>query len=140
MIEKRESDPEKSKTQDLSASNGNKPDTAEILRRQGPEFEPPKEDITEKQQNIGQGTGQTTVDPSTDPASKTRDEEAQLKKDAELAQEIARLEQEEKALQDQKLPELEKQLQQMRQNTDQEAQQSNSDADQDEDYIYGMSQ
>lgn len=138
MVEKQESDDEQSETKDHSTSKNNpKPDTAEILRRQGPEFEPPKEDIAEKQRFAGQGTGQTTVGPSTDPASKTSDEEAQQKKEAELAQKIEKLEQEEKDLKSQKDSEFREKLQQIK---EQEAQQSNSETEQNEDYYQGLGQ
>lgn len=138
MVEKHESDDKESKTQDLSTSKNNpKPDTTEILRRQGREFEPPKEDIAEKQRFAGQGTGQTKVGLSTGPASKTSDEEAQQKKDAELAQKIEKLEQEEKDLKSEKLSEFREQLQQIK---DQEAQQSNSETEQNEDYYKGLGQ
>lgn len=141
MVERHGYDDEESKKQDFTTSKNNpKLDTAEILRRQGPEFEPPKEDITEKERYVVQDPSRTTVGPSTGPADQANDQTDQQKKDAELAQEIEQLTQNEEALKSQELPKLRERLQQIQQEKEQEAQQSNSETDQSEDYHQGMGQ
>ncbi len=141
MVEQHESDQEVSSLQNLSMpKDDSKLTTSEILRRQGSEFEPPKEDIAEKQQYAGHSAGQTTVSSFTDPAGQANDQEDQQKKDAELTQKIEQLKQEDETLKNQKLPELREQLQQIQQNKEHEAQQSNSETDLNEDYYQGVGQ
>ncbi len=103
-----------------------------------PEFERRKENIAEKQRIANQSTGQTTVNPFTGSASKTIDEEAKQKKDAELAQEIEKLKREESVRTNQELPKLREQLRQIQQNQQQEARQSNSESGQDENHSQGQ--
>lgn len=141
MVERHESNDGETEPRDLSMSKNNPSlDTAEILRRQGPEFEPPKEDNTEKQQYIQQSTGQTTISSSADSATQVGDKEDQQKKDKELAQEIETLKQKDQDLKEQRLAEVRKEIQQLQQNKEQDAQTSNSETDQNEDYYQGMGQ
>ena len=141
MVENPESQYEGTNAENFSASkNDLKPDTEEILRRQGPEFEPTPENITERQQSTGQGTSQLSVDPTADPVGKTDDANTQQKNDTELAQELEKLKQDDEAYTKQRLSELRDELQQFQPNNEEPNQQNSSEVDQEEEHSQGIGQ